>query len=73
MRRFLFPLALSACLIAPICHNTALAADQSISVRTKNFLLVGNADEKSIKRVGLKLEQFREVFNLRAMIRAAHF
>jgi type I restriction-modification system DNA methylase subunit len=31
-------------------------------VRTKNFLLVGNASEKDIRKVGLKLEQFREVF-----------
>ncbi|HEU4835033.1 MAG TPA: tetratricopeptide repeat protein [Pyrinomonadaceae bacterium] len=31
-------------------------------MRTKNFLLVGNAGEKDIRKVGLKLEQFREVF-----------
>ncbi len=29
-------------------------------VRTKNFKLIGNADEKHIKKVGIKLEQFRE-------------
>jgi len=33
-----------------------------VSVRTKNFLLVGNAGDKDIRKVGLKLEQFREVF-----------
>jgi tetratricopeptide (TPR) repeat protein len=62
MRRFKIPLALGVCLIALISHTTVLAADNWVSVRTKNFLLVGNADEKSIKQVGLKLEQFREVF-----------
>ena len=62
MRRFTIPLALGVCLIALLSHNTVLAADNWVSVRTKNFLLVGNADEKSIKQVGLKLEQFREVF-----------
>lgn len=62
MKRFTFPLALGVCLIALLSHNTVLAADNWVSVRTKNFLLVGNAEEKSIKNVGLKLEQFREVF-----------
>ncbi len=31
-------------------------------VRSKNFQLVGNAAEKDIRRVAVKLEQFREVF-----------
>jgi tetratricopeptide (TPR) repeat protein len=38
------------------------AKDTWVSVRTKNFLLLGNAGEKDIRKVGLKLEQFREVF-----------
>ncbi len=62
MRRFLFPLAVGVCLVALISHQTVIATDRWVSVRTKNFLLVGNADETSIKQVGLKLEQFREVF-----------
>ena len=62
MKRFLFPLAVTVCVIALISHNTVIAADTWVSVRTKNFLLVGNADVKNIKQVGLKLEQFREVF-----------
>ncbi|MDQ5844315.1 MAG: DUF1570 domain-containing protein [Acidobacteriota bacterium] len=32
-------------------------------MRSKNFLLVGNANEKEIKQVALRLEQFREVFS----------
>jgi predicted Zn-dependent protease len=39
------------------------AKDTWISVRSKNFLLVGNASEKDIRQVGVRLEQFREVFS----------
>ncbi len=39
-----------------------LAKDTWISVRSKNFFLVGNAGEKEIRQVGARLEQFREVF-----------
>jgi predicted Zn-dependent protease len=39
------------------------AKDTWISVRSKNFQLIGNANEKEIRRVGLRLEQFREVFS----------
>src|SRR6266404_4325819 len=35
------------------------AADKWLSIRSKNFLLVGNASEGSIKRVGRDLEEFR--------------
>ncbi|MFT3745030.1 MAG: tetratricopeptide repeat protein [Pyrinomonadaceae bacterium] len=42
------------------------AADTSgwIQVRSKNFYLIGNAPEKEIRKVGTKLEQFRESFRL---------
>ncbi|MGH9948430.1 MAG: hypothetical protein ACRD6X_14725, partial [Pyrinomonadaceae bacterium] len=43
---------------------TAFAKDEWISVRSKNFHLVGNANEKSIRQVATKLEQFRETFRL---------
>lgn len=63
MKRFVFPLAVAACLLAVVSQHTTVAAkDTWISIRTKNFFLVGNANEKEVKRVGLKLEQFREVF-----------
>ena len=39
------------------------AKDTWTSVRSKNFLLVGNANEKDIRQVGVRLEQFREVFS----------
>ncbi|MEQ1606868.1 MAG: tetratricopeptide repeat protein [Pyrinomonadaceae bacterium] len=42
------------------------AADTNgwIQVRSKNFYLIGNAPEKEIRKVGTKLEQFRESFRL---------
>lgn len=46
------------CFTAP-----ASAKDKWISVRSKNFLLIGNANEKDIRQVGVRLEQFREVFS----------
>ncbi len=39
------------------------AKDSWTSVRSKNFLLVGNASEKEIRQVGMRLEQFRDVFS----------
>jgi len=39
------------------------AKDTWTSVRSKNFLLLGNASEKDIRQVGVRLEQFREVFS----------
>ncbi len=37
----------------------ARGADKWLSVRSKNFLLVGNASEAQIRRVGRNLEEFR--------------
>ncbi len=63
MRRIIFPLAISLCLLAIVSHHTTvLAKDTWVSVRTKNFFMVGNAGEKDIRKVALRLEQFREVF-----------
>ncbi len=39
--------------------SAAPAKDTWLSVRTKNFLLVGNADADKISQVGVRLEQFR--------------
>jgi FimV-like protein len=63
MRRFRFPVTLCLCLLATVSQHTTVAAkDAWVSVHTKNYFLVGNASEKEIKQVGVKLEQFREVF-----------
>lgn len=62
MKRFVFPLAVTLCLLVVVSRPTVVVAkDNWISVRTKNFFLVGNANEKEIRKVALKLEQFREV------------
>ena len=47
---------------APSKPVSAAPKDQWVSVQSKNFLLLGNASEKEIRRVGTRLEQFREVF-----------
>ena len=39
------------------------AKENWVSVRSKNFVLIGNASENEIRQVGLRLEQFREVFS----------
>lgn len=63
MKRFVLPLVVTLCLVAVVSqHTPVLAKDNWIGVRTKNFLMVGNDSEKEIRAVGLKLEQFREVF-----------
>lgn len=51
--------ALLLCLAAVVPAN---AGDEWLHVRSANFNLIGNASEKEIRRVGTKLEQFREVF-----------
>jgi FimV-like protein len=63
MKRFLFPLAVGLLLLAVVSQYTTVSAKETwVSVRTKNFFLLGNGGEKEIREVGLKLEQFREVF-----------
>lgn len=63
MKRFISPLAVSLCLLVVVSQYTTVSAkDTWVSVRTKNFFILGNANEKDIRKVGLKLEQFREVF-----------
>ncbi len=42
----------------------AFAKDQWISVRSKNFFLIGNSGEKEIVAAAERLEQFREAFRL---------
>src|SRR5438874_1077907 len=54
-------LALAALLLLT---RPSLAADKWLSIRSKNFLLVGNASESSIRRVGRNLEEFRAGFAL---------
>ena len=62
MKRLIVPVAVSLCLLLAVSQQPVIAKDSWIGVRTKNFSLIGNAGEKDIRKVGLKLEQFREVF-----------
>ncbi len=43
------------------CLQPVSAKDSWVRVSSKNFVLVGNANEKEIKQVGVRLEQFREI------------
>lgn len=63
MKRFVFPLAVTLCLLLVVSQPATVSAkDNWVSVRTKNFFMIGNTGEKEIRQVALKLEQFREVF-----------
>ncbi|HKO61447.1 MAG TPA: tetratricopeptide repeat protein [Pyrinomonadaceae bacterium] len=61
MKRLTLPLALLLFIVA-VSPSIASAKDTWISVRSKNFSLVGNASEKQIKQVSARLEQFREMY-----------
>jgi tetratricopeptide (TPR) repeat protein len=63
MKRIVFQLAILLSLVALGTAITSVSAKETwTSVRSKNFLLVGNANEKDIREVALRMEQFREVF-----------
>ena len=59
-------LALFLCLLAMLCVLPAVCPAKSdwTKVRTKNFVTMGDAGEKSLRRVGLELEQFREALKI---------
>jgi tetratricopeptide (TPR) repeat protein len=63
MKTLIATLALVVILLTTISQQTSASAkDTWVSVRSNNFLLVGNASEKEVKKVAARLEQFREVF-----------
>lgn len=62
-RRRLFVLSLGILLCGCFAHSTVQAKDTWTSVRSKNFFLVGNAPEKDMRKVAVRLEQFRDVFS----------
>ena len=61
MRRLTCALAAACCLLLASAH-AAPAKDNWVSLRSRNFYLVGNASEKEVRRVATRLEQFRHVF-----------
>jgi tetratricopeptide (TPR) repeat protein len=63
-KRFTVVLAIFLYSLAALpASHSALAKDTWVSVRSKNFFLVGNAGEKEVRQVATRLEQFREVFS----------
>ena len=64
VRRLAFLTCLSCCFLLSFTTLPVSAKDNWISVKSRNFFLIGNASEKEVRQVGLKLEQFREVFTL---------
>ncbi|HEY8559929.1 MAG TPA: tetratricopeptide repeat protein [Pyrinomonadaceae bacterium] len=63
LRRITFKIFMICALFAVFGGNAAAqAGDQWLRVQSKNFQLVGNADEPSLHRVATRLEQFRHVF-----------
>jgi hypothetical protein len=63
MKRFI-PILVIVFLFSIFQPGAAFTAKETwLSVRSKHFLLVGNAGEKDIRKVGMRLEQFRDVFS----------
>src|SRR5258705_4677885 len=62
MKRFVFLAVTIVFLTILPQQQLAIAKDTWTSIQSKNFFLVGNASEKEIRQVAVRLEQFREVF-----------
>ncbi|MBV9959559.1 MAG: DUF1570 domain-containing protein, partial [Acidobacteria bacterium] len=62
MKRSILILGAMWCLLALAAVAPVSAKDKWTSVRSKNFVLVGNASEKEMRKVATRLEQFRDVF-----------
>lgn len=56
---YLYLKVLMLVLLVSLSSSTVLAKDKWISLQTKNFNVVSNADEKRTRQLTLKLEQFR--------------
>lgn len=61
-RNILLIFVVALILVSAFINSVGAAKDSWISVRSKNFFLIGNASEKEVRQVAVKLEQFREVF-----------
>ncbi len=63
-KRLAIVLAIAFCFLGVVCSAAPVSAkDKWMSVRSKNFLMLGNTSEKDLRQVGVRLEQFREVFS----------
>lgn len=56
------PLLLLLPLILVFSNLSVSGKDEWVALRSENFYLIGNADEKEIRAAAARLEQFREVF-----------
>lgn len=64
MKRASFFTLISLTLALFLFVHPVSAKDEWIQIKSKNFLLIGNATEKDIRKVGTRLEEFRETFRL---------
>jgi tetratricopeptide (TPR) repeat protein len=62
LKKFACIAATALCLLLAAPISARVGAEQWTKVQSKNFLLVGNADERDIRKVAARLEQFREAF-----------
>ncbi|HYV04981.1 MAG TPA: hypothetical protein VFB82_10360, partial [Blastocatellia bacterium] len=62
MKRRLSPLLIASALLF-LAASSAPAKDKWLNLRTKNFNIVGNADESDTRELALKLEQFRLIIS----------
>ncbi len=64
MKRFTTFLATVLALLTIVSHQTSVVAKETwISVRSRNFLVLGNGSQKDIRQVAARLEQFRDVIS----------
>ncbi|MBX3292389.1 MAG: tetratricopeptide repeat protein [Acidobacteria bacterium] len=61
--RNIIPFAILMVVVLSAFTNS-FAKDKWLQVNSKNFMLIGNANEKDIRKAATKLEQFREGFRL---------
>ncbi|MDT4952671.1 MAG: hypothetical protein QOJ02_809 [Acidobacteriota bacterium] len=63
MRRILLTFTIILAFLVPA--STAVSAKENwTSIRSKNFLVIGNANEGEMRKVATRLEQFRQVLSL---------
>jgi tetratricopeptide (TPR) repeat protein len=63
MRKITLTSLLTLCCVL-LVWSTALAGDKWVKINSKNFTVVGNANENDMRKVITHLEQFRQVLSL---------
>lgn len=62
MKAFGSLLLIGLCLLAAPLVSTVSAKDTWTSIRSPNYLMIGNASEEDIRTMAVQLERFRDVF-----------